>query len=65
MWCSAADTHIKLLDCAVSGVQFLTVDVFECNIAHRRSVAECLCCIRSGDPMHPLNRALSGLYLPM
>ena len=38
-WSSAADTHIKLLGLAVSGARFLTGDVFECDIAHRRSVA--------------------------
>ena len=39
VWCSAADTHLKLLDRAVSGARFLTGGVFECGIAHRRSVA--------------------------
>ena len=29
VWCSAADTHLKLLDRAVSGARFLTVGVFE------------------------------------
>ena len=37
--CSAANTHLKLLDRAVSGARFLTGGVFECDIAHRRSVA--------------------------
>ena len=31
--CSAAATHLKLLDRAVSGARFLTGGVFECNIA--------------------------------
>ena len=35
VWCSAADTHLKLLDRAVSGARFLTGGVFECDIAHR------------------------------
>ena len=39
VWCSAADTHLKLLDRTVSGAQFLTGGVFECDISHRRSVA--------------------------
>ena len=39
VWCSAADTHLKLLDRIVSGACFLTGGVFECDIAHRRSVA--------------------------
>ena len=39
VWCSAADTHLKLLDRVVSGVSILTSGVFECDLAHRRSVA--------------------------
>ena len=38
-WSSAADTHLKLLDRAVSGARFLAGGVFECDISHRRSVA--------------------------
>ena len=37
--CSAADTHLKHLDRAVSGARFLTGGVFECDISYRRSVA--------------------------
>ena len=39
VWCSAADTNLKLIDRAVSGARFLTGGVFECDLAHRRSVA--------------------------
>ena len=39
VWCLAADAHLKLLDRVVSGARFLTGGVFECDIAHRRSVA--------------------------
>ena len=39
VWCSAADTHLKLLDRAVSNARFLTGGVFECDISHRRSVS--------------------------
>ena len=47
--CSAADTHLKLLDRAVSGARFLSGGVFECDISHRRSVAVlCMLYIRSG-----------------
>ena len=65
-WCSAANTHLKLLDCAVSGARFLTGGVFECDIAHRRSVAvlRMLYKIRC-NPMHPLNGALPGPYVPV
>ena len=39
VWCSAVDTHLKLLDRVVSGSSFLTRGVFECGLAHRRSVS--------------------------
>ena len=66
MWCSAANTHLKLLDHAVSGARFLTVGVFECDIAHRRSVSV-LCMVYKirCNPMHPLNDALPGPYVPV
>ena len=66
VWCLAGDTHLKLLDCAVSGAQFLTGGVFECDIAHRRSVAV-LCMLHKirCNPMHPLNGALPGPYVPV
>ena len=38
-WCMAADSHLKLLDRVVSGASLLTGGVFECVLAHRRSVA--------------------------
>ena len=39
LWCSTVDTHLKLLDRAVSGARLLTGGVFDCDIVHRRSVA--------------------------
>ena len=49
VWCSAADTHLRLLDRVVSGAIFLTGGVFECVLAHRRSVAVFYAsCSRSG-----------------
>ena len=43
------------LDRAVSGARFLTVGVFECNIAHRRFVAVlCMLYEIRCNPMHPL-----------
>ena len=65
VWCSAADTHIKLLDRAVSGARFLTGGVFECDISHRRSVAVlCMLYKIRCNPVHPLNGALPGPYVP-
>ena len=40
VWCSAADTYLKLLDRPVNGGSFLTGGVFECDIAH---VGVCVC----------------------
>ena len=65
MWCSAADTRLELPDRAVSGARFLTGGVFECAIAHRRSVAVlCMLYKIRCNPMHPLNDALPGPYVP-
>ena len=67
VWCSAADTHLKLRDLAVSGARFLKIGVFECDIARRRSLAV-LCCMLYKIrciPVHPLNGALSGPYVLM
>ena len=66
VWCSAADTDLKLLDRAVSGARFLTGGVVECNISHRRSVAVfwMLYKIRC-NPVHLLNGTLPGPYVPV
>ena len=67
VWCSAADTHLKLLDLAVSGARFLlTGGVFESDIAHRRSAAVlCMLYKIMCNPMHPLNDVLPGPYMPV
>ena len=58
VWCLSADTHFKLLDRAVSGARFLTGGVFECDIAHHRSVAVlCLLYKIRCKTMQPLNGA--------
>ena len=55
VWCSAVDTHLKLLNRVVNGAGSLTGGVFQCDLAHRRSVAvlSMLDKIRC-NPMHPL-----------
>ena len=66
VWCSAADTHLKLLDRVVSGARFLTGGVFEYGIAHRRSAAVlCMLYKIRCNPMHALNDALPGPYVPV
>ena len=60
--CSAADTHLKLLDCVISGGRFLTGVIFECDIAHRRFVAVlCMLYIIRCNPVHPLVFYLGGM----
>ena len=66
VWCWAADTHLKRLDPAVSGAWFLTGGVFECDIAHRRSVTvRCMLYKIRCNPVHPLNGALPGPDVPV
>ena len=65
VWCSAADSHLKLLDRVVRSAGLLAGGVLDCNLAHRRSVAE-LCMIFKiySNPMHPLSAALPLPYVP-
>ena len=66
VWCSAADTHLKLLDGVVSGACFLAGDVLNCNLSHHRSVAVlCMLYKIRGIPMHPLCGALSVPDMPV
>ena len=62
-YCSA-DTHLKLLDRAVSSARFLTGSAFECDIAHRRPMAG-LCMLFKiwCNSVHLLNGALPGPYV--
>ena len=66
VWCSAAAAHLILLDHVVSGASFLTVGVFECDLAHRRSVAVlCMLYKIRCNPMHPLYGSLPVRYVPV
>ena len=61
VWCSAADTHLGSQWC-----QFLTGGVFECDIAHRRSVAVlCMLYKLRCNTMHPHYAALPVPYVPV
>ena len=65
VWCSAADSHLKLLDRVVRSAGFLAGGVLDCNLAHRRSVAElCMLFKIKSNPMHPLSSALPLPYVP-
>ena len=62
---SAAVWCLKQLDRAVSGARFLAGGVFECDISHCRSVAVlCMLYKIRCNPVHPLNGALPGPYVP-
>ena len=64
MWCSAADTHLKLLDRVVSGACFLAGSMLNCDLSHRRSVAVlCMLYKIRCNPMHPLWGALPVPYV--
>ena len=66
VWCSAADTHLKLLDPAVSGTLFQTGSLFECDISRRRSVAILFMLYKIRcNPVHPLKVALPRPYVPV
>ena len=65
VWCSAADSDLKLLDTVVRSAGFLAGGVLECNLAHLRSVAELYMLFKiKSNPMHPLSGALPSPYVP-
>ena len=65
VWCSAADSHLKLLDRVVRSAGCRAGGVLECNLAHRRSVAEFGMIFKiKSNPMHPLSGALPLPYVP-
>ena len=65
VWCSAAGSHLKLLDRVVRSASFLAGGVSECNLAHRRSVAVlCMLFKIKSNPRHPLSGALPVPYVP-
>ena len=66
VWCSAADTHLKLLDRVVSGAYFLAGGELNCDLSHRRSVAvlSMLNKIRCNQK-HPICGTLPVPYVPV
>ena len=65
-WCSAADTHLKLLDRVVSGACFIAGSVLNCNLSHRRSVAVlCMLYKIRCNPKHPLCGSLPVPHVPV
>ena len=66
VWCSGADTHLKLLDRVVSGACFIAGGVLNCDLSNRRYVA-ILCMLYEirCNPKHPLCGALPVPYVPV
>ena len=65
VWCSAADSHLNLLDRVVRSACFLAGGVLDCNLAHRPSVAElCMLFKIKSNPMNTLSSALPLPYVP-
>ena len=66
VWCSVADTHLKLLDRVVSGACFIAGGMLNCDLSHRRSVAVlCMLYRIRCNPKHPLCGALPVPYVPV
>ena len=64
VWCSAADTHLRLLDRVVSGASFLTGVCLTVTLHIVALLQYYVCCTRSGcNPMHPLCGALPVPYV--
>ena len=62
VWCSADDSHLKLLNRLVSGGSFLTGGVFECDLAHHLSVA--VLCMLYKIRCYPMHSRYGALPLP-
>ena len=66
VWCSAANTHLKLLDRVVNDACFLAGGVLNCDLSHRRSVAVlCMLYKIRCNPKHPLCGTLPVPYVPV
>ena len=66
VWCSAADTHLILLDRVVCGASCLTGGVFEFDLVHHRPVAVlCMLYKIRCNPLHSLYGAHPVLYVPV
>ena len=58
-WCSAAGSHLELLDRVVRSDGILASGALESNLAHHLSVAElCMQFKIKSNPRHPLSGAL-------
>ena len=65
VWCSAVDSHLKLLDRNLNGCKFL-IPSLDTNLWHRRSIS-CLCMLFKTyhNSEHPLHSELPNLFQPV
>ena len=65
VWCSAASSHLRLLERVVTSAKFLVSGELDCDLEHRRSVAA-LCMLYKvwSNPIHSLNPFLPPPYQP-
>ena len=66
MWCSAADSHLKLLDRVVRSAGFLAGGVFRVQLYPSSICIANLCMLFKikSNPMHPFSGALPLPYAP-
>ena len=65
VWCSATDIHLRLLDREVSGENFTTGGVFDCDIARRSAALLWVPCKIGYNPMLPLSGVVPGPCMPV
>ena len=68
VWCSAADTHLKLLDRAVGGARFLTMVCLSETVLIVDLLLFCVCRILYKircNPMRQLNDGVPLTYVPV
>ena len=65
VWCSVADSFLKLRDRVIRSACFIAGGVLESNLSHRRSVSVlCMLFQIKSNPMHPVSGALPLPYVP-
>ena len=66
LFCSVVlGCRFKRLNRVVSGARFITGGVFECDIVRRSVAVLCMLYKIRCNPMHPLNDAIPGPYVPV
>ena len=65
VWCSAADSHLRLLDRNLNAIRFLILGI-SVDLWHPRSISSlCMLFKICRNPEHPLYSDLSGQFRPV